>query len=295
MNATALACIPIDGDPAQVEVRTPRGHWLATLTRGARTVISAGPRRTFSEDAVSVTHAIWVRALAKPFEGRVDTTWIAKALSANAMRNPDLLALGMQYIHTATPRYADGMQIAGDAGYGPIVDGKRQEGSDFNDYLGVSWTYADGSVDAPERRQLQCLDCSGFVRIVWGFRHHAPNDAPVMPLARATSRDSRALPRRAMQMAARAPGVLIEPNRAVQLLDFSRLAIGDLVLFDADRDDGAAIDHVGLYLGPDRDSHHRFISSRKAANGPTMADIRGKSILDGTGLYARSFRSVRRL
>ena len=31
-----------------------------------------------------------------------------------------------------------GLVYAGDANYGPLVDGARQEGSDFNDYRGTS-------------------------------------------------------------------------------------------------------------------------------------------------------------
>jgi NlpC/P60 family len=276
-------------------LRDPQGRWLATLTRGARTVISAGPCRTFSEDAVRVTHTTWVRALPAPFYGTIDRAWLRRALAANTARHPDLLALGMQYVRDAPAQHEAGVQIAGDAAYGPLVDGKRQEGSDFNDYLGVPWTYADGSVDAAEPPQFQCLDCSGFVRMLWGFRRHAPNTAPVLALSRTSSADGSALPRRAVQMAARAPGVLIERNRGVQLRDLSRLAIGDLVLFDADDHDGTAIDHVGLYLGVDNEGHHRFLSSRKGANGPTLADVRGKSVLDGKELYARSLRAVRRL
>jgi NlpC/P60 family len=284
-----------DASPPLVELRDAQGRWLATLTPGAQTVVSAGPRRTFSEDEARVTHTIWVRALPKPFDGTLDRVWLRRAMAANAQRQPDLLALGMQYIKDALPLTEGGLQIAGDAAYGPLVDGRRQEGSDFNDYLGVSWTYADGSIDAPEPLQLQCLDCSGFVRMLWGYRRHAPNAAPAIPLARSTSADGSTLPRRAVQMAARAPGVVIERNRGVQLRDFSRLGVGDLVLFDADDADGTAIDHVGLYLGFDDAGHHRFLSSRKGANGPTLADLRGKSILDGNGLYARSLRAVRRL
>jgi cell wall-associated NlpC family hydrolase len=159
----------------------------------------------------------------------------------------------------------------------------------------VTWTYDDGSVDAPEPLQFQCLDCSGFVRMLWGFRRNAPNTAPVLALSRTSSTDGTTLPRRAVQMAARAPGVLIERNRGVQLRDLSRLLIGDLVFFDADDDDGTSIDHVGLYLGVDSEGHLRFLSSRKGANGPTMGDVGGKSILDGNRLYARSLRAVRRL
>jgi hypothetical protein len=50
-----------------------------------------------------------------------------------------------------------------------------------------------------------------------------------------------------------------------------------------------------MYLGRDSREHYRFISSRKRANGPTMGDLGGKSILDGTNLYARTFRAVRRV
>jgi cell wall-associated NlpC family hydrolase len=70
---------------------------------------------------------------------------------------------------------------------------------------------------------------------------------------------------------------------------------GDLVFFDADPEDGPAVDHVGLYLGRDDGGHLRFLSSRKGANGPTLGDTRGASLLDGAGLYARAFRSARRL
>jgi cell wall-associated NlpC family hydrolase len=282
-------------DPKRIELRDASGRWLATLTHGARSVTCRGPQRDFSESGLRVTHTVWVRALLKPFNGTVDRVWLQAALAANTRRQSDLLALAMQYVRGAPAQHEGGLQIAGDAAYGPLVNGKRQEGADFNDYLGVDWTYPDRRVDDAELHQLHCLDCSGFVRMVWGFRRHAPNTEPAMPLARKASADGSALPRRAVQMAARAPGVLIERNRGLQLRDFSRLGIGDLVLFDADDDDGTAIDHVGLYLGVDSDGHHRFISSRKGANGPTLADVRGKSILDGNGLYARSFRAVRRL
>jgi len=50
-----------------------------------------------------------------------------------------------------------------------------------------------------------------------------------------------------------------------------------------------------MYLGVDSGGHHRFVSSRKTANGPTLGDLGGKSLLDGTGHYAVSFRAARRL
>jgi len=100
------------------------------------------------------------------------------------------------------------------------------------------------------------------------------------------------MPRRAFEMYEAGPGVVIVPNTGIQLTEFSDLGVGDLVFFDADASDGARIDHVGMYPGVDAGGHHRFISSRKGANGPTFGDYRGRSKLDGTGLYPESFRAA---
>jgi hypothetical protein len=133
--------------------------------------------------------------------------------------------------------------------------------------------------------------------MVWGYRHHLPgrNYADTVPLALKPVKSHSGIPRRSFEIYAAAPGVIITPNTKVQVKDLSPIGIGDLLLFDADESDGTRIDHVGMYLGLDAGDHHRFISSRKGANGPTLGDYKGKSILDGTGLYARSFRAVRRL
>ena len=103
------------------------------------------------------------------------------------------------------------------------------------------------------------------------------------------------MPHCAFEMYDDAPGVVIVRNTTAQVKDFSRIGIGDLIFFDADESDGTQIDHIRVYLGLDAENHYRFISSRKGANGPTLGDYKGKSILDGTGLYARAFRAVRRL
>ncbi|MFI7013740.1 hypothetical protein [Streptomyces sp. NPDC050164] len=50
-----------------------------------------------------------------------------------------------------------------------------------------------------------------------------------------------------------------------------------------------------MYLGLDNAGRPRFYSSRSAANGPTMGDLAGHALLDGTDFYARSFRAARRL
>jgi NlpC/P60 family len=285
-------------NPDRTEVRDSQKKWLATLTDGAYTVTLRGPRRSFAEPtaANAVTHSTWVRTLPMPFDGKLDTTWLAYALQANTKKVPDVLAIAMQYLAKAAAIFENNLQIAGDAAYGPIKNGTREEGSDFNDYLGIQWVYPD-QVDNPEQRQFQCLDCSGFVRMVWGFRHHLPGRQyrDTVPLTLKPSQSESGIPRHSFEIYEVAPGIIIIADTGVQVEDMSQVGIGDLVFFDADESDGKRIDHVGIYLGLDAADHHRFISSRKGANGPTMGDYKGKSILDGTGLYARTFRAVRRL
>ena len=85
------------------EVRNTNGRWLATLTRGAYTVVLAGPSRRFAEGKASVSHAKWVRTYPEPYAGEVDQDWLEQALGANKARVPDVLAIAMQYIRGARP------------------------------------------------------------------------------------------------------------------------------------------------------------------------------------------------
>lgn len=270
--------------PARSVVVDRSGRWIATFTNGSRTVAMSGPERTFAETSASVVTSTYVRLLPAPFSGTVDTRWLDAALVSAA---PDLLGLAAQYLDGA-PAIVDqtGLQIAGDAGYGPLLeDGTRQEGSDFNDYLGIPWSYGN-TVDKPESAQFRDLDCSGFMRMIFGYRSGIP-----MTL----SPDGTSLPRRSFEMLESAPGKVIYADTGTQLTTFSKLQAGDLVFFDASTDDGKQIDHVGMFLGVDTAGHYRFVSSRKSIDGPTMGDYRGASLLDGTGLYAKAFRAVRRL
>jgi hypothetical protein len=61
----------------------------------------------------------------------------------------------MQYTQGAPALDDGGLQIAGAAEYGPLVNGGRQEGSDFNDYLDIVWHYEHGVVDKPEAAAAQ--------------------------------------------------------------------------------------------------------------------------------------------
>lgn len=263
-----------------------KAGWAATFTKGARTVTVRGPLRVLSEPGVSatVTTTSYVRLLPSAFTGSVDTAWLTARL---ADRSPDLLAVALQYVAGApTITDASGRRIAGDASYGPLqADGTRAEGSDFNDYLGIAWSHA-GTVDQPEADQIGALDCSGFTRMVFGYRGGFPL---------ALDPDGVGLPRRSAQMAQSAPGPVMIPNTGVQATNLASLRAGDLVFFDAGTDDGTAIDHVGIHLGTDNAGRARFISSRKSPDGPTMGDVSAYSVLSGTGYYAKAFRQSRRI
>jgi NlpC/P60 family len=221
--------------------------------------------------------------LDRPFAGDVDLGWLVDALGD---RSPDVLAAAMEFL-AGEPDRRDpaGVLVAADASYGPLRDETRDVGSDWNDFQGVTAAYGD-DVDPPEPDEARSLDCSGFVRMVFGRRFGVPLGLE--------PDGGRSLPRRSADQAVEAPGVVLvaEPGGGAAL---DRLQPGDLVFFDADDDDGAGVDHVGIYLGLDAGGHHRFVSSRRSADGPTSGDVDGPSLLDGAGLYARSFRSSRRL
>lgn len=275
--------------PSRTTVFSSTGSWLATFTDGSRTVVLRGPARTFAEPSATpavVTSSDWVRLLASPFGGTVDTAWLTARL---ADTSPDVLAVAMRYIAGAPSSYTSaGLRYEGDASYGPIgADGTRQPGADFNDYLGTAVTYPSGAVDYPEADEYASLDCSGYVRMLFGYR---------FGLAMSLSPDGgRSLPRRSWEIAASSPGIVVLADAGAPPSSRAKLQAGDLVFFDATSTDTTGIDHVGMYLGRDSAGHDRFISSRKTANGPTLGDLGGASILDGTGYWASAFRSARRL
>lgn len=269
--------------------------WCATFTLGSYAVALSGPQRQLREAKRCVETNRWVRVYPQPFDGDIDVEWLNFAMRANDSGVPDVLAIALQYVTGSHRLYEDGLQIAGNARYGPRSQESRQVGSDFNDYLGIVWEYADEPLDRPETRQIRSLDCSGFVRMVYGYRRSLPGaSTSTIPLCRAPRADKKALPRRAHEMFTNGPGVVVIDKARSRKSEVDVLLPGDLLFFDADGDDGVRLDHVAIFLGLDTRGHRRFISSRKRANGPTMEDIGGRSILDGDGLYARAFRAARR-
>ncbi len=268
-------------EPARTEVHDAAGALLAELTDGARTVPIAGPSRSWGEPGLAtvVTGDRWVRLLPAPYDGVFDESderWLQSAL---ADRSPDVLAIAFQYATGVRPMLEDRVQIAGDAAYGPDL------GADFNDYLGIAWTYSTG-IDKPEPEEYRALDCSGFVRMVLGYR---------LGIAMSIDPADGTIPRRAKDQLGSGPGRVLVANSGRQVTSFAMIRPGDLVFFDASDRDGDLIDHNGIFLGRDTGGSYRFISSRQKADGPSIGDVGGASILDGTGYWAQTFRAIRRV
>lgn len=255
--------------------------WIATLTEGCYTVALLGPPRTFRgpNSTQAVAHTVWVRTLPEPYSGTIDFEWLALALEANFQEADDVLAIAEQYLKGAPPVFDGRMKIGGDAGYGPMgKKGRRGEGSDFNDYLGIPWGYPNErtGLDRPEARQKGCLDCSGYMRMVWGFRHHLPCSAyrSGIPLS-FEKNGGRSMPRRSFEIAESAPGILLAEPSSTRPEDavLGKPQPGDVVFFNVDPTDDTPgqgrLDHVGMYLGLDDQKLRRFIHGTKTANGPT--------------------------
>ncbi|MDD7931370.1 C40 family peptidase [Actinomycetospora straminea] len=276
--------------PGVTEVRDQQDITVATLTEGARTVTLAGPLRVFAESGTraSVETGQWVRLAPQPWHASAqDETWARTWLShALAERSPDILEIATQYVQGTPDQVdADGLRFAGDAAFGPELDnGKRQIGADFYDFLDRPWSFGDGTEKTPSAGQAGALDCSGFLRMVYGYRSG-------LPLLAGDTGEG--LPRRADSMAHDGPGTLLLEDEGSRPLDLANLKPGDLLFFTTD--DEPDIDHSAIYLGLDSDDRHRFISSRAGANGPTMGDFGGASVLDGDGFFAERFRMARRV
>lgn len=282
--------------PVRTQVKDADGRVLAVLTDGARTARISGPERTFGEPSfthATVTTDAWIRLTPKPWKaGAEQESWFRPWLSKMVKdRSPDALAIAMQYQHGAPARKnADGIQYAGDASFGPYSaadpDG-RAENSDFYDYLGVSWDFPDGRHERPDKAHFRSLDCSGFIRMVYGYRMKYP--------LRGTNTKGAGLPRRAFAIAAVGPGTLLIPNTGQSARDYDLLQEGDLVFFSHGKEAGPTIQHSGIYLGVDDSGHHRFMSSRVKADGPTFGDLGGESLLDGPSYWSARFLTARRI
>ncbi|MCY0943850.1 NlpC/P60 family protein [Streptomyces antarcticus] len=187
---------------------------------------------------------------------------------------------------------ATGRQVMGEAGCGHLdPQGYRYEGADFHEYMNLGWTFPDGTYTGPSSKQVGNLDCSGYTRMVYGYHMG-------IPLAAGEDTTGTRIPRTSRHMADHAPGVRIDRTDGTNPPAAQQLQPGDLLLFNADSGDDTTtvtVDHVGIYLGVDTAGKRRFLSSRKTGHGPTMSDLGGASLLDGTGTYAKKLHTVHRI
>ncbi len=221
--------------PARTIARTPSGEVVATMTDGARTVALLGPERTFADPdftAATVTttdlgpaHAAGMD-LRQPSGNPGSSPGSTTALGDTS---PDLFALAQQYLR--------GQPADTDAGRRDLPRRRRlrtrsrrrcqhaQENSDFYDYLGVPWTFADGKHETPDPRATATstapASCGSCSDTAWATRSATPTSP-----ARA--------PRRAYAIAAVGPGTVVIPDRGATARDYTALQPGDLVFFNLD-------------------------------------------------------------
>jgi cell wall-associated NlpC family hydrolase len=229
------------------------------------------------------------------------SAWLDAARAENcATGTPDILAIAFEYIEGA-PK---------DAAY--------EFGADFHDYLGVDWYPPDGDVVAADPAQLGKLDCSGFIRLVFGERTNFVHDGASAKIPLSVERAG-AIPRTSRDQYRSGPGKILVPFRTEPpgaapfhgeptAKELDAIEVGDLVFFDTSCEyevttpscgaDWTTISHIGLYVGQDALGDRRFLSSRIVADGPTAANAGGFSIFNPTHGLSRSypmwFRAARR-
>ncbi|MEV6781086.1 NlpC/P60 family protein [Streptomyces sp. NPDC051098] len=290
-------------NPGRSVLRGSDGQIRAVFTDGARLATLTGSARTFAEPASTsskVSTTDWVRLMPESWKKGAEkekwfTDWYTEYKDS---KEDDLFAIAFQYVAGA-PQKKDkqGTVYAGDANFGPLntagAEGGdlRLEQSDFYDYLGLPYPFRDGQTGTPETLRAKSLDCSGFIRMVLGYRTRYPL------MSSDTSGDG--LPRTANGMARSDEGVDVLPlsgvGAAARPSSIDQLQPGDLVFFKLDARTKDRLDHVGMVLGYDTGGHLIFVSSREEVNGPTIGDVGGVSRLDGNGYYAKTLRSAKRL
>lgn len=287
------------------------GVVVAWFTKGSYSVRMTGASRTLSSNVTGVptiTSTNWVRTLATPFDPATMTTtarsaWLNAARAVNCSTGTsDVLAIAYEYVEGKTKNAAYAL------------------GADFHDYLGTSWDPIDGNIVAADAKQLGDLDCSGFVRLVWGSRSNFTynNVSAKIPLSLYSY--AGALPRASKDQYQYGPGKAVIPFRTQAsgaaafngyptATELSKLQAGDMVFFDSTCDytvtspscgtTWEAIAHAGIFTGVDSAGNYRFISSRQTADGPTVANTGGWSVFNNatgiSGSYHKRFRAARRL
>ncbi|MDI1445755.1 hypothetical protein [Polyangium sp. 6x1] len=305
-TASATFKYATSGDVTTASINTTVVAWF---TKGAYTVRMTGPSRTFAagvSGVPSVTSTTWIRTLATPFDPATMSTtarsaWLNAARAVNCVTGTsDILAVAYEYIEGASK----------DAGYA--------NGADFHDYLGISWDPSDASLITADSTQLGKLDCSGFLRLIFGQRAnflYGGVEAKIPMSLYVTG----TLTRASKDQYQSGPGKIIVPfrtqpsgvaafNGTPTATELSSIQVGDIVFFDSSCDysvaapscgtDWTSIGHTGIYVGRDASNNARFLSSRSTADGPTVANTGGWSVFNDavglSGTYPKRFRGARR-
>ncbi|WP_189134659.1 hypothetical protein [Wenjunlia tyrosinilytica] len=303
--------------PARTIVRDSDGSIVAAFTDGARTAVLTGPSRTIAGQCIArapITTDSWVRLLPRTWTRHSEKSpwfqgWFSKHLGDT---RADVIGAALEYANKPSaqqPRVAWPWPGVDRPGAGALcfspawsavakIPRPRPRHSDFNDFLGVSWRFADGVVRQSASPGPRALDSAGLVRLVLGYRNRYPLNS--------TDRSSgAALPRTADAMAARGPGVRILPPKPARDAGPARpsagqafigkMQPGDLAFFKSDRKNGrrsgSGVGCVAIYLGLDIEGNPRFLSSR-AETGPFLG---GLSHAEGIRFRGRPLRAVVRL
>lgn len=157
----------------------------------------------------------WVRLMPEPWKpGAENEQWFKEWFKKYfGSQEDDVFAMAFQYGDQApVKKDAQGTSYAGDASFGPLNptgsagNDLRLEQSDFYDYLGTPYVFRDGTKKQPQTARYRSMDCSGFVRTVFGYRARYPLLSDDKP--------GSGLPRTANGMARSALGADVLPSRA---------------------------------------------------------------------------------
>lgn len=265
-------------DPDRHEVYDATDQWIATYTLGSFTVTYRGAHRVFHQNNATIAGDIWARMLPVPFDGRID---FAHLDEMRTDPSPDLLAIGAQYLDGVPPIYSGGIQLAGDSGYGEGI------GSDFRDYLGITYVYSSGSIVSPRESRFLTMDCSGYLRMAFGYRG-SPYRIPF---------GTGGLPRTSNDQFFYGHGTVIIPyaDAKPDPAMLARLMPGDAVFFKSSDARDVLINHVGYYIGRDQNNRMRFIHSLSSyVDGPRFDVSPSLYVLDGNTSWPGYLRAVRR-
>jgi hypothetical protein len=255
---------------------------------------------------VTITHDTWVRLhpTAKGWNGTcangvLDSSSVAWLTTARLDSSDDPLSTAMQYTNGGSF----------DADYSP---GESMPGADLTDYRQQRlYSDFDSAWEDPPYPDWGpgFLDCSGYMREVWGYRqgyawHVWPKSRPN---SYSYAQDG-AIWRISQDQFFNGPGVVVSdypktsggsPDWSARNVQYDVLRIGDIVFFHTSSTND--VTHEGMYMGLDGAGRRRVLSSRFSTYGPSINfsddSSQGDAILDGSPTadsLTRTYKAARR-